>query len=351
MPLKLLSIVGARPQFIKAAVFSRQVMALCDAGTDITETLLHTGQHYDFNMSESFFEELRIPTPEINLGINGGGHGKMTGQMLAAIEGELLARKPDVVVVYGDTNSTMAGALAASKLNLPIAHIEAGMRHYRRDIPEEINRVVTDHLCEYLFCSSHVSRRNLEKEGITDGVHVTGDLMYDLFRLMHPQRVAYHSETPYVVSTLHRAANTDDASQLKSIIAGLAACPYEIVLPLHPRTRNALKNFGMQMPENVRVLEPVGYCEMLGLLDTCRFVITDSGGLQKDAYFSGKRVITMSEVSPWEELTGLDVNRLVGAETNAIKNAYAWADMPVDVKEYPYGDGHSAEAMLDIMLN
>ena len=348
--MRILSIVGARPQFIKAAMFSKAVLNAAAAGAKISEELLHTGQHFDANMSSDLFRDLGIPAPAVNLAVSGGRHGEMTGAMLPKIENEIIERQPDVVVVYGDTNSTLAGALAAAKLNVPVAHIEAGMRHYRREIPEEINRVVTDHLCRYLFCSSEVSRGNLEAEGIVEGVHVTGDITFDVFRHFETEAVPSPYESPYVVCTVHRAANTDSEERLRGIVEGLGRCPHAVVLPLHPRTAKATAQFGVEFPANVEIIEPVSYQRMIGLIRGAEYVVTDSGGLQKDAFFCGKRVITMSEVSPWQELVDLDVDRLVGANPDAIETAYGWAAVPVSTEERPYGDGSSAVRMVEQLL-
>lgn len=350
--MKILTVVGARPQFIKAAMFAKAIIrAAANRPGDLDEQIIHTGQHYDFEMSASFFRELDIPDPLANLDIHGGTHGQMTGAMLPLLEREIMEREPTVVVVIGDTNSTLAGALAAAKLNVPIAHIEAGMRHYKRDIPEEINRVVTDHLCEFLFCSSDFALQCLKKEGIVDGVFVTGDLSYDLFLCQRNKRIPFSYNKRYVACTIHRAANTDDERRLRSIFAALAKCPYTIILPLHPRTRRAIDRFGMSVPSNIEILPPLESGRMLGLIERCEFVITDSGGLQKEAYFSGKRCITLSEVSPWQELIDLDADRLVGAETDTIVKAYGWAEQPLDATVQPYGDGTAAKQMVSILID
>jgi len=350
--MKILTVVGARPQFIKAAMFARAILNAKSEGHDeLVEEIVHTGQHYDFEMSDAFFQELSIPEPVANLNVCGGTHGEMTGAMLPLLEQQIMQRKPDLVVVIGDTNSTMAGALAAAKLNVPVGHIEAGMRHYKRDIPEEINRVVTDHLCQLLFCSSGFSRRNLEREGITQGVYVPGDIGIDLLWHQWPRRERSTYEQPYVVCTIHRAANTDDEQRLRSIFTALAACPHHIVLPLHPRTRNAMQRFDVRPPENVEIRPPVSSSQMLGLLERCEFVMTDSGGLQKEAYFCAKRCITLSEVTPWQELIDLDADRLVGADCEAITAAYEWARQPLETTKQPYGDGTAAEKMVRVILD
>ncbi len=342
--MKIMTIIGARPQFVKAAMLSR---AISEAGEGIEEISIHTGQHYDHAMSGVFFDELSMPEPAENLGISGGTHGEMTGLMLPALEGVMVRYEPTVVVVIGDTNSTMAGALAAAKLCIPIAHVEAGMRHYKRDIPEEINRVVTDHLSDLLFCSSDHSREALAREGITRGVSVPGDISYDLFKMSDKHRSDDATpDGPFVLCTIHRAANTDCPKRLESIMRGIAACPFPVFLPMHPRTAKAMERFGLDLPANVLANEPVSYHTMLGLLAACEYVITDSGGLQKEAFFAKKRCITLSEVSPWQELLDLDVDRLVGANTDDLVGAYPWAASPIETSAQPYGRGDAATRMV-----
>lgn len=351
--LHLMSVVGARPQIIKASVFHRATGSP-EFKDRITCDLVHTGQHYDMNMSGNFFTELGLHEPDVNLEVSGGSHGQMTGRILERVEELIIERQPDVIVVYGDTNSTLSAALAASKLNIPVAHVEAGLRHYKKDIPEEINRLLTDHVSSYLFCSTSRSAQNLEKEGVMENVYVVGDITFDVFR--HFEAHAVKPQLPgltgkdFVVSTIHRAANTDIEHRLREIMLGLATCPYPIVLPLHPRTKGALKRFGVAVPDNVVVVEPLAYKEMIGLLKECRFVITDSGGLQKDAFFCGKRVITMSEVSPWYELIDVGMNRLVGASSEGIQESWAWADESVALPDNPFGDGLSANKMVQVIL-
>ena len=342
---RIVSIVGARPQFIKAAVFCAAVDSFNRThGDSLDEVLIHTGQHYDYNMNESFFEQLPVRAPYVNLAIAGGSHGAMTGRMLEKLEAAMIDLEPDMVVVFGDTNSTLAGALAAAKLNIPVSHVEAGLRHYRMDIPEEVNRRLTDHVSALMFCSSEISAENLRREGITRGVHVVGDITYDIFKLMAASaKSGPYQEAPYAVSTIHRAANTDDPKRLGQIIEALAHSPCDIVLPLHPRTRVAMERNALKFPTCVKVIDPVSYLEMIGMLRLASFVITDSGGMQKDAYFCNKRCITMSEVSPWQELIDLDANRLVGVEVDEIVRAFSWALAPLDSHQpNPYGDGTSA---------
>ena len=292
--IRIVSVVGARPQFIKVAAFERAIDAVVASGEDppIEHHLVHTGQHYDPAMSADFFEELRLSQPLAHLGVGSASHGAQTGEMLRLLEPVLQELRPDVVVVFGDTNSTLAGALAAAKLQLPVAHVEAGLRSFRRDMPEEINRVVADHLSTILFCPSSVSVANLRAEGITEGVHLVGDLMYDALLSALPSEAEQRSileaiglaKRGYALATLHRAANTDDSFRLARTMKGLdlvcdAGLP--VVLPMHPRTRARLT--AVERPARVRVIEPVGYRRMLALAANARVILTDSGGVQKEA--------------------------------------------------------------------
>ncbi len=309
--MKIATIVGARPQFVKAAVVSRALRAL----PDCQETLIHTGQHYDENMSAVFFEELEIPAPDYHLGIGSGSHGQQTGRMLEGIENVLREEAPDWVLVYGDTNSTLAGALAAAKLLIPVAHVEAGLRSFNKRMPEEINRVLTDHVSDSLFAPTEAAVRNLEREGIAGGrVHLVGDVMYDA-ALYYAERAEAHSrilETlglesgGYVLATVHRAENTDDPTRLAAIFAGLArnAAEAPVVLPLHPRTQAALTREGLlaQAEAKLRLIEPVGYLDMTQLEKNARVIVTDSGGVQKEAYFYRVPCVTLRDETEWVEL-------------------------------------------------
>ncbi len=319
---KIFTVVGARPQFIKAAVVSRAI-----AKTEgIKEVLVHTGQHYDSNMSDVFFDELDIPRPQHNLGVGGGTHGQNTGRMLEKLETVIQFEKPDWVLVYGDTDSTLAGALAASKLHIPVAHVEAGLRSFNRRMPEEVNRVLTDHVSSVLFAPTLTAVKHLSSEGIVgDKVQLVGDVMYDAALFYKPRAkvpadttVAQWAPKSFALCTIHRAENTDIADRIKSILTGLASAPYPIVLPIHPRTRARLAQMGLTMPSNVHVIDPVGYLEMVWLEMICRLVITDSGGVQKEAYFHGKPCLTLRDETEWTELVELGVNRLVGVDSNKI---------------------------------
>lgn len=360
MVMKIVTVVGARPQFIKAAVVSRAIASYnTEHGTGILEFIVHTGQHYDHNMSDVFFEEMRIPQPHYHLGINDCTHGAMTGRMLEEIEKVLMREKPDVVIVYGDTNSTLAGALASSKLHIPVAHVEAGLRSFRMDMPEEINRIMTDRISDFLFCPTETAVRNLASEGITGGakrlprppvVVNVGDVMYDatLFyrKISKPtERVeALFSEVGnnFYLATLHRAENTDDRDRLRNIIEAFHEISKmtPVVLPLHPRTLKMVKQYGLSL-NGVRVLEPVGYFDMLTLLDNCKAVFTDSGGLQKEAYFFHKPCITLRDETEWVELVEHGFNRVVGAEREKIIEAgkgIATEGNDYTLALYGYGD-------------
>jgi UDP-GlcNAc3NAcA epimerase len=314
--VKLATVVGARPQFIKAAPVSRALAAL-----GIAEVIIHTGQHFDDAMSDVFFRELAVPAPRHHLGIGGLRHGAMTGRMLERIEQVLLREAPDGVLVYGDTNSTLAGALAAAKLRLRVAHVEAGLRSFNRAMPEEINRVLTDHAADLLFAPTRAAVDNLVREGIRRARIVrSGDVMYDAAiafgRLAESRsrvlRALGLAPRSYVLATVHRAENTDDEARLRAIFRGLGQasrrCP--VVLPLHPRTRRALKRLGIRGPDSLRVIEPVGFLDMMMLEKNARLIATDSGGVQKEAYFHRVPCVTLREETEWVELVAAGANRL-----------------------------------------
>jgi UDP-GlcNAc3NAcA epimerase len=342
--LRILTVVGARPQFIKAAVLSRTIAAEASA----TEIMVHTGQHFDANMSDIFFRELAIPAPARHLGIHGGGHGEMTGRMLAALEPVMIEAKPDVVVVYGDTNSTLAGALAAVKLRLPVAHVEAGLRSFNRAMPEEINRVLADHASDLLFCPTAAAVANLRREGISDGVCAVGDVMYDA-ALFARAAAAGRSDIVerlglepgrYALATLHRAENTDDPEALKRAIDYLATAARQrrIVFPIHPRTRAAATSAGLSLAA-LEVIEPLGYFDMHRLLQGAALVFTDSGGLQKEAYFHRVPCVTMRTETEWVETVACGWNRLWHVESYRPR---------IDIAEY--GDGRAGERILRAIL-
>lgn len=346
MSKRIYTIIGARPQFVKAAVVSK---ALAEGGA--TETLVHTGQHYDANMSAIFFDELSIPQPAHNLAIGGGSHGQNTGRMLEAIEALLIQDKPDVVMVYGDTDSTLAGALAASKIGIPVAHVEAGLRSFNREMPEEINRVLTDHLSEQLFAPSNVARSNLLREGVSDTrIEITGDVMFDAVREF--TQIAEKKSTiladlgiaarDYVLVTLHRKENTDNAGRLSSILTGLARSQSTVLLPLHPRTKRRVSDLGLSLPPNIQVIDPVGYLDMMVLEASASRIATDSGGVQKEAYFHGVPCITLRDETEWTELVDCGANQLVGADAERIGAALA-AELSMPPQLPLYGAGDAAQ--------
>ena len=348
--MKVATIVGARPQFVKAA-------ALCPVlRTQATEILIHTGQHYDYDMSQIFFDQLRLPAPDHHLGVGSGPHGRQTGEMLQRLEPILVALRPDWVLVYGDTNSTLAGALAAAKLAVPVAHVEAGMRSYVRQMPEEINRVLTDHMSTLLLCCTASAVTHLEREGISDGVHQVGDLMAELLETMLPRARARAVParlglTPgaYVLATIHRAANTDSPQALERILRGLGASPHPVLWPVHPRTRAALTRFHLQPPPIVRMIDPLGYLDVLGLQATARLVVTDSGGVQKEAYLLGVPCLTVRDETEWTDTVAAGWNRLVGTDPDAIAGGMH-APPPHTERPPIFGSGSTARRITDLLV-
>ena len=360
--MKIVTIIGARPQFIKAAPVSRAIERQCSAASNssITEVLVHTGQHYDHNMSQVFFDEFGLRAPQYNLGIGSGSHGEMTGLMLARIETVLIQEKPDWVLVYGDTNSTLAGALAAVKLHIPIAHVEAGLRSYNRIMPEEINRVLTDHMARLLFCPTPTAVANLQKEGITRGVHNIGDVMYDNY--LHYREIALEKSSilselelrpkSYCLTTIHRQENTDDPAKLKSILGAireLASADRPFVVPLHPRTKKTLESNGNRgdMGAHVHFIAPVGYLDMIALQMHARVIMTDSGGVQKEAYFACVPCVTLREETEWVETIAAGWNHLGGTASRRILSAFAAATTSVpSMKPDFYGNGDASHRLL-----
>lgn len=345
---KIVSVVGARPQFIKAAPLSAALRAAFD------EILVHTGQHYDEGMSDIFFEQLRIPAPDHHLGVGSATHGAQTATMLERIEHILLDERPVAVLVYGDTNSTLAGALAAAKLNIPVAHVEAGLRSFNRRMPEEVNRVVTDHVSRWLFCPSQASADQLRREGIETGVHVVGDIMLDAVlhhshTLEEDQTAVLTAQSPYALCTVHRAENTDDPSRLRGILAALDRLPLPVVLPLHPRTRGRLAQAGAELPLNVTGIEPVGYLEMLNFVRGASVVLTDSGGLQKEAYYLGVPCVTMRDETEWTETVDAGWNVLAGADTGRILTAAEEMRTERPTRPPLYGTGDTALQITEIL--
>jgi UDP-GlcNAc3NAcA epimerase len=348
--MKVVSVVGARPQFIKAAPVSRQLRRRHG------EVLLHTGQHYDRGMSQVFFDELDIPSPDVNLGIGSAHHGRQTGQMLGGIEAVLLEEQPDWALVYGDTNSTLAGALAAAKLHIPVAHVEAGLRSFNRRMPEEINRVLTDHVADLLFCPTQTAVDNLAAEGIASGVHHVGDVMCDA--VLHNGALAAARSRilealglqpgTYLLATLHRPRNTDDPNRLRAIIEAFGSVGDPIVFPVHPRTRKAIRAQAQRVPRNVCLREPVGYLDMLQLERQARAILTDSGGVQKEAYLVGVPCVTLREETEWVETVQTGWNRLVGADGDEIVAAVRDIQVP-DERPPLFGDGRAAERIVAIL--
>lgn len=351
---RILTIIGARPQFIKASVVSRAIARTAD----IEEIVLHTGQHFDANMSDVFFNQLGIPRPDIQLDIHGGHHGEMTGRMLVEIEKALLEHKPDRVLVYGDTNSTLAGALAAAKLHVPVAHVEAGLRSFNMHMPEEINRILTDQISDLLFCPTDTAVKNLNDEGFAGKrvkVLQVGDVMQDSALLFAEKAVApAGGDVPenFVLATLHRAENTDDPQRLSSIVQALNQIHRDhapVVLPLHPRTRKLIAHQGLEL--NVHLVDPVGYFEMVWLLDHAELVLTDSGGVQKEAFFFGKACVTMRDQTEWVELVEAGANELVGADKQMIIDAAIRnLGRRIQDKGQLYGGGEASQKIVSELL-
>ena len=346
--MKVVTIIGARPQFIKAAMCSRAFAKL-----GIKEFIVHTGQHFDTNMSKVFFDELSIPKPSQNLGIGGGSHGQNTGRMIEAIEQVLVGDRPDCVLVYGDTDSTLAGSLAAVKLNIRVAHVEAGLRSFNRKMPEEINRILTDHVADLLFAPTKTAVRNLDSEGIIgEKVHLVGDVMLDVARhfenLAEAQskvlgKLGLHPRS-YTLATIHRAENTDDPVRLNAILRGFAEFSHNIVLPLHPRTRHCIHKFGLTLSSNIQIIDPVGYIDMVMLEKNAALIATDSGGVQKEAYFFHVPCVTLRDETEWVELIQAGWNYLAppGSGTDisaAMNNAFGRSGSEIEL----YGQGNTSE--------
>ncbi|WP_417334496.1 non-hydrolyzing UDP-N-acetylglucosamine 2-epimerase [Halarcobacter sp.] len=322
--IKILTILGARPQFIKAGSVSREIAKY----KEIEEIIVHTGQHYDSNMSDIFFDEMKIPKPNYFLGIGGKSHGAMTGQMIEKIEEVALKEKPDWILVYGDTNSTLAGAIVASKLHIKLAHIEAGLRSFNMKMPEEVNRILTDRVSNILFCPTDTAIENLKNEGYANldcKIVKSGDVMQDgaMFYKNLAVKPNVEIKNNFILCTIHRAENTDDETRLKSIFKALneIAKEKQVILPLHPRTKKILENLKLNI-SNLTIIEPVGYLEMVWLIDNCDFVMTDSGGLQKEAFFFEKQCITLRDETEWVELVECGANTLVGADKDKILELY-----------------------------
>jgi len=349
--VKIVSIVGARPQFIKAAAVSRELRA------QHVEILVHTGQHYDYEMSGVFFAGLEMPPPDVNLGVGSGSHGAQTGAMLKGVEDVLVSEEPDYLLIYGDTNSTLAGALAAAKLSIPVAHVEAGLRSFNRGMPEEINRVVADHLSDVLLCPSSTAASNLASEGITKNVHVVGDVMLDVLNWAK-QRVDRNrpevmerlglTKGSYLVATVHRSENTDDVSCLSRILDAFNSLDERVIFPVHPRTRKAIADADFRVKPHVHLIDPVGYLEMVALTDSSRLVLTDSGGLQKEAYWLGVPCVTLREETEWVETVETGWNTLAGSDSATILGAVRSFARP-SLRPSLYGNGCAAKACVSLL--
>jgi len=369
MVMKIVTVIGARPQFIKAATVSR---VLSDFGENIhnpiNEVIVHTGQHYDKKMSEVFFNQLGIPHPQYNLGIAEKNHGAMTGRMLEQIEKVLLAEKPHVVLVYGDTNSTLAAALAAAKIHIPVAHVEAGLRSFNMAMPEEINRILADRVSDMLFCPTQTAVVNLANEGVTAGVHLVGDVMYDA-ALYYRKKAAKQFSLDrwrlegkdYILCTIHRAENTDNREKLEEIFSAFNQISHtkKVVIPLHPRTLKMVQQYGLEKYlENLLILEPVSYLEMTTLIGSAQTIMTDSGGLQKEAFFHRVPCITLRDETEWIETIEMGWNCLCPAKLRIIMEKWSHMTDPkavdslrTDSLENPYGTGDAAESIVNILID
>lgn len=362
--MRLMTVVGARPQFIKAGPVNRAIDAhnARDPSAPIEEIVVHTGQHYDEAMSQVFFDQLRLRQPAHHLGVGSGGHGEQTGAILQRLEAVVLQEKPDQLLVYGDTNSTLAGALVAAKLHIPVVHVEAGLRSYNRRMPEEVNRVLTDQIASLLICPSQTAVDNLAAEGIRDGVLRLGDVMHDSVlynariaarELPDPlQRLGLVDGHPYALATVHRAENTDAPDKLRSIFRALgrvATDELPVILPLHPRTRKALVQHGLSPDQgNLRLIEPVSYLEMLVLERRARLILTDSGGVQKEAYWFAVPCVTLRDETEWVETVETGWNQVVGSDGERIIEAARGAASGAGDRD-AYGDGHSAERIVEAL--
>ncbi|MBT9136464.1 MAG: UDP-2,3-diacetamido-2,3-dideoxy-D-glucuronate 2-epimerase [Firmicutes bacterium] len=359
--MKVVTVVGARPQFVKAAAVSRAIAS--ESSGRLMEVLVHTGQHYDENMSGVFFDELGIPPPSHNLEIAGGSHGSMTGRMLEAVEKVLLAEKPDWLLIYGDTNSTLAGALAAAKLHIPVAHVEAGLRSFNMRMPEEVNRIISDRMSSLLFCPTSAAVFNLAAEGISNNVHNVGDVMYDV-ALFYRNKAREHSTAlsrlglapkSFALATCHRAENTDNPKRLRGILLGLAqvAKRMPVVFPLHPRTRKLVADHGLgDLLSRLTIADPIPFLDMVTLEQAASLVLTDSGGVQKEAFFYGVPCITMRDETEWVETVDAGWNCLVGADADRIVQAAedALTGRVARHVVMPYGDGRAAEKIVAHLL-
>lgn len=353
--MKIITIIGARPQFVKAAIVSRAIRQLAAQGAGVQEFILHTGQHYDYNMSELFFAQLDIPAPRWHLDC-----GNVVTKMKTAILPVLEAERPDIVLVYGDTHSTLAGAECAKALSIPVAHVEAGLRSFNNTMPEEYNRIETDRLATWLFCPTRTAVENLRREGINQGVYRVGDVMYDAALLFTPDEAAQQAilqryalvSKQFLLATIHRAATADDPYALMQIIRALAQATIPVLWPLHPHTRKTIEatpalQQALQQAADIRIIDPVGYTDILALERQAQQIITDSGGIQKEAYFQRTPCVTLREETEWTETVKAGWNRLAGTDTDRILQALSAPFDPQPIDEY--GDGHSAEQIIRIL--
>jgi UDP-N-acetylglucosamine 2-epimerase (non-hydrolysing) len=348
--MNIVSVVGARPQFIKLKPVHEAIMSC-----GLTHTILHTGQHYDKNMSDVFFQGLNLPAPDANLGMGTGSHGEMTGKMLVSVEEFFLEKSPDFVLVYGDTNSTMAAALAAAKIRIPLGHIEAGLRSNNREMPEEINRIVTDHVSDLLFAPTELAMNNLDKEGLADSSFLTGDVMADLIYELLPQlsiesgSSSLAQERDYFVTTIHRASNTDSKQQLSRLINAIHALPKRVVIVAHPRLLAKAASFGIQLnSSNVSTIEPLPYLDMLRLIYGSSGLITDSGGLQKESFLLGVPCVTLRAETEWPETLEQEMNVLNPDGGNLYEIV---SRNTVKTSSKPYGDGNAAKRIATLLMN
>ena len=359
--MKIITIIGARPQFIKAATVSRAIRMFNQTHpTQIKEKLIHTGQHFDQNMSAVFFDELELQNPDYNLGIAGLSHGAMTGQMLESIETILKQEQPDIVLIYGDTNSTLAGALAACKMNIPVAHVEAGLRSFNMKMPEEINRILSDKVSTLLFCPTETAVLNLKNEGVTKGVYQVGDVMYDA--TLYYKEKALKSidinkwnvkDKKYVLCTVHRAENTDNLDRLENIFEALQEIQksYDIILPIHPRTEKIIKDHKKEYwLDGLKVIAPLSYFEMMRLEISAKAILTDSGGIQKEAFFHQVQCITLRDETEWKETVEQGWNQITGADKKKILSSYSQLCQGKKLQgQTPYGNGDTAYKILKIL--
>ncbi len=346
--MKCMTVVGTRPEFVQIAPLTK---ALRRQGH--TEILVNTGQHYDSNMAEVFFEELDLPRPDVDLGAGSGSHAEQTGQIMIRIEGLMLEHTPDWVIVYGDTNSTVAGALTAAKLHIPVVHIEAGLRSFDRKMPEEINRVVTDHLSSILFAPTQAAIDNLQREGITEGVYNVGDVRTDVVlntaERARPRQAALLEslgiDSDFALATIHRASNTDDEARLRAIVRSFDSARLPLVLPMHPRLRKMTDQYGLHFGPNVHTTEPLGFLDLIALLDACSIVVTDSGGLQKEAYMLRRPTVTVRDTTEWIETVDAGWNRLTEPDAFAEAVTAALAPPPAEHPDF-YGSAGVSERMV-----